>query len=136
MPRLWHAATMSRRTSLQDESWLATRARSFRVAFRGVLLLSRETHFRVQWVSAILAIGLGGFVGLSLVEWCVLVLAVGLVWVAEGMNTALEHLADAVTREHHPLIGSAKDIAAAAVLIASGASVVVGALLFLPKVLR
>jgi diacylglycerol kinase (ATP) len=101
-----------------------------------VLLLSRETHFRVQWVSAILAIGLGGFVGLSLVEWCVLVLAVGLVWVAEGMNTALEHLADAVTREHHPLIGSAKDIAAAAVLIASGASVVVGALLFLPKVLR
>lgn len=54
---------------------------------------------------------------------------------AEGFNTAIEKLADRVTREQDPLIGAAKDVAAGAVLLMAVASVVVGLIIFLPKFL-
>jgi diacylglycerol kinase len=54
------------------------------------------------------------------------------VWLAEGMNTALEYLADAAVPEHHPLIGKAKDVAAGAVLITAMFAFVMAGLIFLP----
>ena len=63
-----------------------------------------------------------------------LLLLIALVWVAEALNTAVEYLCDKVTTEHDPLIGKAKDVAAAGVLIASIIAAMGGLLLFLPAV--
>ena len=97
----------------------------------GVVLA--EVHSRVHLVATIVVVGAGLWFSLSRAEWAAVSLAIGLVWVAEAANTALEHLADAAVPEHHPLIASAKDSAAAAVLIAALVSVVVGLLVFGPK---
>jgi diacylglycerol kinase (ATP) len=76
---------------------------------------------------------LGFVLGLERWEWCVLAGATGLVWVAECLNTALEALADLASPGEHPLAGRAKDIAAGAVLCASATAVIVGCLVFGPK---
>jgi len=57
------------------------------------------------------------------------------VWVAEGLNTALEKLADAAVPQHHELVGKAKDVSAAAVLIAAVIAVAVAIALFAPRLL-
>ncbi len=76
----------------------------------------------------------GFFFGLSAAEWCAIVLAIAAVWTAEALNTALELLADVATREFHPLVERAKDVAAGAVLITATAAMLVGALVFWPHV--
>jgi diacylglycerol kinase len=78
----------------------------------------------------VVVIALGGVFHLQRLEWCLLIIAVMIVWVAEGMNTALENIADAVHPDHHPLIGRAKDVAAAAVLIAAAGALLLGLLIF------
>ena len=74
----------------------------------------------------------GFYLVISRVDWMVLVLVIGLVWVAEAMNTALEYLCDAAMPDQHPLIRKAKDVAAGGVLIAAGLAVITGLMLFLP----
>ena len=69
-------------------------------------------------------------------EWALLVLASALVLSAEAMNTAVEKLADRVSPERHPLVRDAKDVAAAAVLISAIGAAVLGALVFVPALLR
>ena len=63
-------------------------------------------------------------------EWVAVLICIGMVWMAEALNTALELLADEVDRNHRPGIGLAKDMAAAGVLIASVASAIVAVLVF------
>jgi diacylglycerol kinase (ATP) len=77
----------------------------------------------------------GFFSGLSRVEWCVIVITIAAVWTAEALNTSLEFLADASSPEFHPLIKKAKDVAAGGVLIAALGSVIVGLLVFGPRLL-
>jgi len=74
----------------------------------------------------------GVVTGLQRWEWLGLLLTIALVMAMEGVNTALEALADALHPGHHPLVGKAKDVAAAAVLICSFAAVGVAALVFIP----
>lgn len=64
--------------------------------------------------------------------WTALVLAISIVWLAEGMNTAIEVLADAVSQEQNALIAKAKDVAAGAVLLTAIGAATVGALVFYP----
>ena len=71
---------------------------------------------------------LGLLLGLSRADWCWLVLAIALVWVAECMNTALESLADATSPDPHPRVGRAKDAAAGAVLCAAIGAALIGLL--------
>ena len=75
---------------------------------------------------AVVALGL--FLGLSSVDWCWLVLAIVLVWVAECLITALELLADVTSPDSHPLVGRAKDAAAGAVLCAAIGAALIGLL--------
>lgn len=112
---------------------IQARLHSVRYALAGLRTLLRTQHN--AWIHAaatVLVIGAGLSFGVSLAEWCWLVLAITLVWVAEALNTALEFLADAVTREPHPLIGQAKDLAAAAVLIAAIGALTIGLLVLGP----
>ena len=80
-------------------------------------------------------LGLSALFGISPLEWAAIVAAIGLVWVAEALNTAVEHLADAVTKDLHPRIRDAKDLAAGAVLAAAATAFVVGLIVFVPYLL-
>ncbi len=83
-------------------------------------------------MSAGLAVALGFYVGLNRWEWVAIAGAIGLVWMAELFNTALEVVVNLVSPERHPLAGKAKDIAAAAVLMAAVTAATVGLLVFWP----
>lgn len=114
---------------------LAGRLRSFRYAARGLWVLLRSQHN--AWIHAAATgavFAAGFFFGLSALEWCAVILSIAAVWTAEALNTALELLADAATREFHPLVERAKDVAAGAVLVAAIAALLVGALVFWPHV--
>lgn len=90
------------------------------------------------WIHAVATIAVtiaGSIVGLSLSEWCWIVLAIASVWTAEGLNTAFEFLADATTKEFHPEIEKAKDVAAGAVLITAIAAAIIGSIVFGPHLL-
>jgi diacylglycerol kinase len=116
---------------------MGTTADSFRHAFRGMrLLLRTQRNARVHTTVLIAVLAAGFVVGLSTSEWALLALASALVLSAEAMNTAVERLADRVSPEKHPLVRDAKDAAAAAVLIAAMGAAVLGALVFVPALLR
>ena len=122
--------------SERDGFRVAARAQSFRNAFRGVAVMLRDEHnARIHAAATLAVCALAGWLGLSRLEWCALVLAMALVWAAEGMNTALEHLGDATSVERDPRIGRAKDAAAGAVLLAAAGAAVVGLLVLGPPLL-
>ncbi len=73
---------------------------------------------------------------ISASDWRWIVLAIGLVWVAEALNTAVEQLGDAISLERDPRIGFAKDVAAGAVLVAALVAALIGALTLIPYLLR
>lgn len=103
-------------------------------ALRGLRTqFATQVNTRIHAVATVLVVALGFWCGLTRLEWCAIVAAIGLVWTAEGLNTALEFLTDLVSPEHHPLAEKAKDVAAGAVLAAAIAAAVIGALIFLPK---
>lgn len=84
-------------------------------------------------VATIIVSLLGWWLGLSLADWCWIVLAVVSVWTAEAMNTALELLTDVASPDFHPLAGRAKDVAAGAVLITAVGAAVIGVLVLGPR---
>ncbi len=113
---------------------LAGRVASFGFALRGLrTLVATQANARIHAVATVLAIAAGFWFALTRMEWCAVVAAIGLVWTAEGLNTALEFLTDLASPEHHPLAGKTKDVAAGAVLAASIAAAVIGAIIFGPK---
>ncbi|HSU39219.1 MAG TPA: diacylglycerol kinase family protein [Polyangiaceae bacterium] len=117
-------------------NWLKRRLRSFIFAGRGVWLLRTEPNARIHLLSTAFALITGTALGLSGLEWALIVVAVALVLTAEALNTAVERLADALMPNHHPLVGSAKDLGAGAVLIAAVGAAVIGVLVLGPHLLR
>jgi diacylglycerol kinase len=115
---------------------LAARAESFRYAFRGLAFLLRsEPNAWIHAAAAVAACTLAAFLGVPRAEWLLIVVAVASVFCAEALNTALESLADAAHPERHPLVARAKDLAAAAVLIASLGAAAIGLLVLGPPLL-
>ena len=109
-------------------------ARSFGYAFRGIgILLRTQANARIHAVATLFAVAAGFWFGVSRGEWCAVIAAIGLVWTAEGLNTALEAVVDLVSPEQHPLAGRAKDVAAGAVLCAAIAAFAIGVLIFGPR---
>jgi diacylglycerol kinase len=108
--------------------------RSFGYAFEGVLALLRTTpNFWVHLLAAIFALAACAFLGLSAGEVAVVVLTIALVLITEAVNTVVETVCDLVSPSYDPLVKRAKDVSAAAVLIAALAAVAVAALLLLPR---
>lgn len=117
-------------------SWRA-RARSFKYAFHGIWALLRDEHnARIHLVAAILAVLLGVILHISVLQWCIIILCIGLVFAAECINSAIEAIADKVSPCHDPLVGKAKDVAAAAVLLLAIAALAVGIVIFVPAICR
>jgi diacylglycerol kinase (ATP) len=101
---------------------------AFAFAFRGIYsALKTERNLRIHLVAMCLAVAAGFYLGLSAVEWCLVIFAIGLVLAAELFNTAIERLGDeAAAGKQNKTIGSIKDISAGAVLIAALAALPIG----------
>ena len=109
--------------------------RSFRFAFRGVGVLFREEHNAwVHLFATILVIAAGFIFQISRIEWALVAFAIGLVFAAEILNSALERLCDIVQPEQDKRIGDIKDLCAAGVLLCALAAAAIGLLVFLPKI--
>ena len=112
------------------------RLNSFRFAFAGLRELFKNTvNARIHAVLAATAVGLGFWLDISKIEWLAIIGCILAVISLEALNTAIEALVDLVSPGHHPLAGKAKDLAAGAVLWAAIGAVLIGAIVFLPKIL-
>jgi diacylglycerol kinase (ATP) len=116
---------------------LPARARSFRYAFRGLAALLRtQPNASIHVAAAAAACGLAAALGATRGDWLWLVAAIAGVLAAEALNSALEALADAAHPAPHPLVARAKDLGAAAVLIAAAGAAAIGLLVLGPLLLR
>ena len=116
-------------------NFIKNRLKSFVYAFKGFLFLIRnEANFQVQIVIAVLAIILGFVFDISRLEWFAQLFAIAIVLAAESFNTSIEKMANFIHKNQHQEIGKIKDISAAACLIVSVLALVIGALLYLPKI--
>ena len=107
---------------------------SFSHAFDGLrLFFHEEQHSLIHALATVCAIIAGFLFHISPVEWAAIILAIGLVFCTEIINTAIEYLANFICPEKNEQIKQVKDLAAAAVLVAAIVSVVIGLLVFLPK---
>lgn len=116
---------------------LSARLKSFAHAFNGIIIMVKSQHN--AWIHAsatILVCIVGLCFGLTASEWCWVVLAIAVVWMAEALNTSLEFLMNAATPEYHPLVEKAKNVAAGAVLISAIGATIVGLIVIGPYVLR
>lgn len=106
-------------------------AASFACAFRGIAgLLKSEVHARIHLAATVAVIMLGWWLEISPGEWLAVILSIGLVWVAEALNTAIEYVADLAHPDEHPEVKKLKDLAAASVLFASMTAGAVGLIVF------
>jgi diacylglycerol kinase len=108
----------------------------FSNAFRGMYVAFRATsHAYVHVTAALAVIILGCYFDISNFEWIAIIFAIGFVLVSEAFNTAIEIDIDLTSPEYHPYARDTKDVAAAAVLLSVFTSVIVGLIVFLPKIL-
>lgn len=116
---------------------LKDRMLSFKDAFQGLKRLVVGEHN--AWIHAaltVIVITVAVRLQVSADDWCWLIAAMGLVWICEAFNTAIECLGDAVTTQEHPMIRDAKDLAAGAVLLAAMTASVIGIVRLTPYLLR
>lgn len=110
--------------------------KSLGYAISGIIqCIQKERNIKIHLVFMFLVIICGFLFQLSITEWLVCILLFGLVISLELVNTAIEAAVDLCTQEYHPLAKIAKDTAAGAVLISAIASVVIGLIIFVPKIL-
>lgn len=120
----------------QSFSW-RRRGESFRYAFAGLRSALRSEHnMWLHFAATLGVITLSFAYPITLIEAGMLILSIGAVWMAELFNTCIEKLMDFISTEKHPKIKLIKDLSAAAVLIGAIASLVVGCLIFIPKMFQ
>lgn len=120
----------------KDESFVSGRLKSIRYAFLGAWTLIRTEHsIMVQLGIGILTTITGFVFQINATEWIFQILAIGMVMSMEGLNTAVEKIADFIHPQYHEKIGFIKDIAAGAVFFAAIAAVIVGLIIYIPKIL-
>ncbi len=116
---------------------IRSRVKSFRFAFHGISsLIKNEHNSRIHLAAAIISFGLGIILKFNLTEWSLLIIVIGLVFLTELMNSALETLADIIDPKWNKLIMMAKDYSAAAVLISAIVALAVGCLIIVPKLIE
>ncbi len=112
---------------------VSDRVKSFGYALRGLGFMLKSQHnawIHLAATGAVVAAGV--WLRIREEDWRWIVVAIGMVWVAEIVNTAFEHLCDVVQPEFHVSVKAAKDVAAGAVLVAAVAAAIIGVLVFLP----
>lgn len=115
---------------------LEKKLHNVRYALQGLRIAWKEEFsFKVQIAAAIIVLIVGWFFEISKTEWLIVITMIGLVLTAEAFNTALEELCDKFHADPDPHIAKIKDLSAAAVLLASTAALVVGILIFTPRMI-
>lgn len=113
------------------------RVSSFKFAIQGLQYLWKKEHnSRIHLLLGLTATGLGRFFQISRLEWITLIGCIGFVISTEILNTAIEKTLDFMTLDHHTPIKIIKDLAAAAVLISAITSLLIGVLIFYPKLIE
>ncbi len=115
-------------------SFLRGRLKGAGFAAKGAyMLLRNEASIQVQAVIAVLVTIAGFYFNLSATEWMMQVFAIGLVMSAEGLNTAIEEIANFVHPDIHKKIGYIKDVAAGAVFFSALTAIIIGCFIYIPK---
>jgi len=111
--------------------------RSFGYAIHGIrLMVKQEQNAKIHLIAIFLVVVLGLFFHLSAPEWLAIVLVSGGVFTAEAFNTSIEALSDTIAPEYNKNIKQVKDFAAGAVLVASITAIIVGLIVFVPKIIH
>jgi diacylglycerol kinase (ATP) len=117
----------------KDNSFFTGRFKSIGIAIKGAFkLITTEHSVMVQFSIAFLITIAGIYFNITKEEWLIQTLAIGLVLAIEGLNTAVEKVADFVHPDFHERIGFIKDIAAGAVFFAALTAIVIGAIIYIP----
>ncbi|WP_019242633.1 MULTISPECIES: diacylglycerol kinase family protein [Bacillus] len=111
-------------------------SKSVKCAFEGIGFSLQERNVKIHLCVAVLVIIAGLYFSISRVEWLFIITCIAGMFALELMNTAIEKVVDLVTNDYHPLAKMAKDISAGAVLIYTFYSIIVGIIIFLPKILN
>ena len=116
---------------------LKSRLKSFKFAAKGILYaIKSQPNLWFHLVAAIAIIALSFVLKIATAEWLFIIFAIGAVLTAELFNSSVEKIVDLVQPEKHILAEQAKDMAAGAVLIAAISSVLIGLMIFLPKIIN
>ena len=117
----------------KDETLFTGRLKSMVFAAKGAFkLITTEHSVMVQSTVAVCMIIAGFYFGITKAEWLIQTLAIGLVLGVEGLNTAVEKIADFIHPDYHERIGFIKDIAAGAVFFAAITAIAIGAIIYIP----
>lgn len=110
--------------------------KSFKYAFQGVsYVLKTQPNMKIHFIIGTIAVILGFLLHISIAEWLSLVLVIGFVIILEFINTAIESLVDLYSEDFSYLARISKDVGAATVLVMAIISVIVGLIIFLPKLI-
>ena len=120
----------------KDNSFFSGRLKSVYYAFNGAIkLITTEHSIMVQFSIAIVMVIAGFYFHITKTEWLFQMLAIGLVMSVEGLNTAVEKVADFIHPDYHERIGFIKDISAGAVVFAALTAIFIGLIIYVPKFL-
>jgi diacylglycerol kinase len=110
--------------------------RSLYCAVKGIAYsISKGRNMKIHLLAAILVTIMGFVLEISRIEWAIIVLTIFMVLAAETINSAIEGTVDLVTKDHHPLAGLAKDLAAGGVLLTAINAVIMALLIFGPRLM-
>ena len=110
---------------------------SFKYAFMGIKsAIKSERNMKIHVLATLIVIALGFILGLEPLEWVVCIFSIVIVIGGEMLNTAIEAIVDLVSPNINPLAKKAKDIAAGAVLVLAIGALVVGLIIFIPKIVN
>ena len=119
----------------KDNTFVTGRLKSVNYAIKGALkLLTTEHSIMVQFSLGVLVTIAGFYFGISATEWLFQTLAIGFVMSIEGLNTAVEKIADFIHPTYHERIGFIKDIAAGAVFFAALTAIIIGLIIYVPLI--
>jgi diacylglycerol kinase len=107
--------------------------KSYVFAFRGIgLALRLEVNMTLHLIATLVIVGTNYILNVDRADWLFTLMLIGVVWMAEIFNTAIEKLADRVTQNNDDLIRQAKDLAAGAVLVICIVAVVCAVIIYYP----
>lgn len=113
------------------------RIHSFKYAINGFIQVAKsEINMQIHLVASVLVVVLSLYLSLSNIEFAIILTCIGLVFMAEIFNTVIEKYLDFYHPERSEKVGILKDMSAAAVLVVSMMSAMVGLLIFVPKILE
>jgi diacylglycerol kinase (ATP) len=117
------------------DSFTNGRIKGMGYALKGAfLLIKNEASIQVQVIIAIIVTIAGFYFHISSTEWMMQTLTIAVVLSAEGLNTAVEEIADFIHPEQHPKIGFLKDIAAGAVFFTAISALIIACIIYIPKI--